>query len=377
MYACPNLCQNSSNLTGTSTTDIYIQNDMSSRNVFVVTTNAALIEGLSSLCPVPVGSVQEIGTASQPQAIVFDDQLNCTPTVVKYARQTYPTAFIAVYAPRAMDQPHYRQQVFDLDVNQLAYSVQSIQTTILEDVINNRSNQGRITCPFCGLANLTEDELWRHVPAFHINWPYDRPTPSDLCPICQVSVRNTPLQVHIHEKHGPIRRTMSKEMVREARMPNLLYNFALVVCRHPQTGKYLLCQEYSNRGFWLPGGKVDPGEGLRTAALRETMEEAGMKVDLKGLLAVEYHPCGREQDEDTYVVRMRVIFYAEPATDWLQRPPKCRPDFESVGASWCSAADICGANSVRLRGGEPRHWVTYLEGGGAIHQLSILQEREC
>lgn len=345
-----------------------------SRKVVVVTTNAALIEGLSSIGAVAVSAIQDIGSAESVHAIVFDDQYNCSPTVVSHARQRYPTAFITIYAPRAVDMPLYRQQVFDLNVNQLAYTMKSIEDTVREDVLQNRSKRGLITCPYCGLTNLTEDELWRHVPAFHVNWPYDRPLPSEICPVCQVSVRHAPLQVHIREKHGPIRRTMSKDKVREARMPNLLYNFALVVCRHPQTGKYLLCQEYSNRGFWLPGGKVDGGEGLKTAALRETMEEAGMEVDLKGLLAVEYHPTG--VDGDSYVVRMRVIFYAEPTAAFMQRPPKCRPDFESVGASWCSAAEIC-SDALRLRGGEPRHWVKYLEAGGTVHPLSILAEREC
>jgi len=35
-------------------------------------------------------------------------------------------------------------------------------------------------------------------------------------------------------------------------------------------------------GFWLPGGAVDGGEGLMAAAKRETLEEAGIEVDIKG-----------------------------------------------------------------------------------------------
>jgi len=212
----------------------------SNQKVVVVSQNAALIEGLSSIGAVAVSRVEEIN--EHVQAIILDDQYNFSPNLVTSARVLYPTAFIAIYAPKAMDQPLYRQQAFDLNINQLAYTVKSIEETVNDDVIQNRSNRGLITCPYCGLTNLTEDELWCHVPAFHVNWPYDRPLVSDNCPICQVSCRHMPLQVHIREKHGPIRRTMSKDRVREGRMPNLLYNFALVVCRHPQTGKYLLCQ---------------------------------------------------------------------------------------------------------------------------------------
>ena len=43
----------------------------------------------------------------------------------------------------------------------------------------------------------------------------------------------------------------------------------------------------------LPGGAVDPGESLTGAAVRETMEEAGIHVTLKGVLGIEYHPMGQ------------------------------------------------------------------------------------
>jgi ADP-ribose pyrophosphatase YjhB (NUDIX family) len=51
---------------------------------------------------------------------------------------------------------------------------------------------------------------------------------------------------------------------------------------------------------------VDAGEGLRAAALRETLEEAGVVVELKGVLQVSWG--------HRYEWR-RVIFYAEPVGD--------------------------------------------------------------
>jgi 8-oxo-dGTP pyrophosphatase MutT (NUDIX family) len=133
-----------------------------------------------------------------------------------------------------------------------------------------------------------------------------------------------------------------------------LYNFSLVVCRHPVTGKFLLCQEFANQGFWLPGGAVDGGETFQDAAKRETMEEAGMPVDLKGILGIEYNPCGRiGRDGNHYLVRMRVIFYAEPSEEGLRMFPKSSPDFESAGACWCSVDEL---KDIKLRGGEPKQW---------------------
>ena len=58
-------------------------------------------------------------------------------------------------------------------------------------------------------------------------------------------------KVHIHEHHGPNARrsggTGSEHGITQ------LYNFSLVICRHPGTGKYLLCQEFADQGFWCPG----------------------------------------------------------------------------------------------------------------------------
>jgi 8-oxo-dGTP diphosphatase len=41
------------------------------------------------------------------------------------------------------------------------------------------------------------------------------------------------------------------------------------------------------RGFWsLPGGRIEPGEAVRIAALREVLEETGIVAELTGLLDV-------------------------------------------------------------------------------------------
>src|SRR4051812_44444003 len=78
--------------------------------------------------------------------------------------------------------------------------------------------------------------------------------------------------------------------------------------------RFLLVHERKHgQGFYLPAGRVEPGEGLIEAAERETMEEAGIPIVIEHILRVEHAP---QWDGSA---RVRVIFVARPADD---RPPK-------------------------------------------------------
>jgi 8-oxo-dGTP pyrophosphatase MutT (NUDIX family) len=179
-------------------------------------------------------------------------------------------------------------------------------------------------------------------------------------------IRNLPLskrKVHLHHSHGL--------KAPETDIATVLYCFSLVICRHPITHKYLLCQEFANQGFWVPGGRVDEGEKPTAAAIRETVEEAGVEVDLKGVISIEYGTRASTERRGA-MVKMRIIFYAEPKSTSLDKFPKCIPDYESAGACWCSYEDIW--SGMRLRGDEPRIFSKYLEEGGTIYPLSILNE---
>ena len=147
-----------------------------------------------------------------------------------------------------------------------------------------------------------------------------------------------------------------------ARPPIPTWFFALVVVR--KVDRFLLIQEHHKGEPWyLPGGRVEPGETMMEAAVRETLEEGGLRVRLDGILRIEHTP-------QTSGARVRAIFVASPVDD---TPPKLVADGESLGARWVILADL---DHLRLRGHEARTFFTAVLDGAPLHPLSLLgQER--
>ena len=145
------------------------------------------------------------------------------------------------------------------------------------------------------------------------------------------------------------------------------HGFAVVVCRHPENKLFLAVNECDNRGWWLPAGHCDEGQDFVTTALREAVEEAGIDVDIKGVLAVEHTLTSNTS------ARMRVIFYAEPLN--LSSSPKSFSDKHSLGARWMSLEELGQLKGVRppegLRGEELLRWGHYLNRGGIVAPISI------
>jgi len=124
--------------------------------------------------------------------------------------------------------------------------------------------------------------------------------------------------------------------------------------------RFLLVRESKHGERWyLPAGRVEPGESLIAAAERETLEESGIPIVVDGIVRVEHTPMPG-------ATTVRVIFTARPADD---TPPKSVPDADSLGATWATIDDI---RALPLRKDEVLRICGHLARGGAVYPLAAL-----
>ena len=142
------------------------------------------------------------------------------------------------------------------------------------------------------------------------------------------------------------------------RDPVPTWYFALVVVRLGH--RFLLTQERRYGATWsVPGGRVEPGETLAAAAVREVLEETGVPIKLDGVLRVEHSPSEGS-------ARIRVIFIGSPLDDTA---PKATPDEESLGAAYLTLDEI---RELPLRGAELRVLLETVHGGCQVFPLDLL-----
>jgi phosphatase NudJ len=124
----------------------------------------------------------------------------------------------------------------------------------------------------------------------------------------------------------------------------------------------LLVQERKHGQTWyLPAGRVEPGETFAQAAVRETREEAGIDVVLDGIYCVEHSP------EPAGTARCRVTFAAHPAGD---QAPKGHEDEHTIGAQWFTVDEM---RPLALRGPELLRLFEDVERGAPAYPMSLLR----
>ena len=221
------------------------------------------------------------------------------------------------------------------------------------------SGTGNRTCPVCGKRCLTDAELWAHAPQFHVGGKKNFTLRECPCPICGSNSNRELLLPHLFEDHTPpgVHHVAGRKFIP-------VVSFGLCVIQRHSDKKFLVVQEYDNQGYWLPGGGIDPGEFPVVAAQREALEEAGIAVELTGLLRVEYNCRSAGQ------LRMRYIFFGHPVDE--AAPVKSFPDFESVGACWVDIQEVLQNHEIVWRSSEPLQWFSYVANGGPIYPIGLL-----
>lgn len=143
-----------------------------------------------------------------------------------------------------------------------------------------------------------------------------------------------------------------------SRTPVPTWYFALVVVRMGH--RFLLTQEKKYGSTWsIPGGRVEPGENLIDAAIREVLEETGVPVTVEGILRLEHSPSSSG-------ARVRVIFVGTPRDD---TPAKTESDDESLGAAWLTIDEIA---RLPLRGSDLRGLLEAVSRGRQVFPLDLL-----
>ena len=149
-----------------------------------------------------------------------------------------------------------------------------------------------------------------------------------------------------------------------ARLPQSFHPFVLVIVRRHD--RFLMIQERNDeQGWYFPAGGVDPGETFAEAAIRETREEAGVEVRLRGVYRIEH----RAAHAGVEGSRLRVFFSATLVGD--HDVLKEQADEHSLGAAWLTLEQM---HERVLRGDEVIDIVTAVEAGAHTHPLAVLAE---
>ena len=324
----------------------------------ILKTSERLLGETRVVCADDVNEVRAVGRSRVAFVLIAaQSRVDCVDLAAEVrARQI--GSFVSVFHAEATESPYFRQQCWKAGANMVTHNASAV-ARVLQDLNAEAKSGGRLMCPYrqCGRrTGFSEDQLWKHLQLFHCN----HPNVPDACPLC--GARSRSLQVHFRNKHGPVGRG---ELESEEHLRTGL--FAIVIVRRPRDGKFLMTQEFAQTGFWVPGGQVDPGESLREGAIREVLEEAGVTVEIKGML--EFQVRSKHW--------LRAVFYAEPApTPVDEQPapePKTYPCYESSGAVWVSIDQLFDkSRPLKFRSAsEPTRWFPFLAKGGKPGPLEI------
>lgn len=126
------------------------------------------------------------------------------------------------------------------------------------------------------------------------------------------------------------------------KIPAFIHANIFVTVLVQNNDQYLLIEEAKEtekHHWYFPGGRVFTGETLTEAAIRETEEEAGIKIKPTGILRIRHNVDKKKVQPDW----IRILMKAE----YLGGEIKKSPDQESLQAAWLTVDQI---KKLKLRG---------------------------
>lgn len=112
----------------------------------------------------------------------------------------------------------------------------------------------------------------------------------------------------------------------------------LVAIQNKENKKW--CSTHETRGWYMPAGRVDFGEGIETGAKREALEEAGVDVDLTNLIRIDFSPT-------KLGTRFRSIYQADLKDENQKLRDKSMADNEIIEACWVEPSELEDGRKVR------------------------------
>lgn len=101
-------------------------------------------------------------------------------------------------------------------------------------------------------------------------------------------------------------------------------------------GRILLICRDDNGNWAMPGGAMDPGESMTACAVRETLEETGVSIEVTGLVGIWTDPLHRVEYSSNGEVRQEfTVIYAGR---YLAGEPT--PSAESTRVEWVSPETV-------------------------------------
>ena len=256
-------------------------------------------------------------------ALGSNQDTNCW-TLLETVKQYAPQSYVVIYSYTAQcgSDPKIRIECFKAGARMVTCFPSALEIVLKELLVERTTIGGTLTCPYCKIENLTENTLHRHLELYH-TYNANKAIPCPICRMC-VPANRGGVAVHYHNNHGPRERRETQNGPHGS-----LTAFALVVCQRLGDGKFLMVQEPLGigGGYWLPAGRVDPGERLIAGGKREALEEAGIDIKITRVLKFDLSNA------------LRIIYLANPLAG-TDDTPKTVPDFESAGAMWISAEDV-------------------------------------